>query len=416
MFTATADLILPTTVTGSWPRPRWYEGRLDGRALSTRMKDVSYREQFTDALAVLLDEQERAGLDVVTHGDYFHDEDIGGHQWLRYPLERWNGLEGDYSRISPDLPSFPPGTILNEIFGGWRWPRVVGKIESSDATPLEYAKIWRLAQARTTKPVKFGSACAGGFHPLLEVVAGYDSDDQQQLIWDLTTAMNEELRALAAAGCKVIQIEEPLIHYVAMFHPERTDLIDFLVDAFNHEVSGLENVEIWVHTCWGNPNMQRAIDNVSYANSIETYLERLNADIWTVEMKDAAGAELNLFAPYKNTMTKKVAVGVVSHRNLQVETAEEIAAMTREALKYINPENLILSTDCGFGRQGANRLIAYYKAAAMAMGANIVRKELGAEEMHVPAADPAFQVDTVPGPVESRLFAGSSASPRSEGK
>ena len=47
MFTATADLILPTTVTGSWPRPRWYEGRLDGRALSSRMKDVVYCEQFT---------------------------------------------------------------------------------------------------------------------------------------------------------------------------------------------------------------------------------------------------------------------------------------------------------------------------------------------------------------------------------
>ncbi len=25
MFTATADAILPATVTGSWPRPRWFD-------------------------------------------------------------------------------------------------------------------------------------------------------------------------------------------------------------------------------------------------------------------------------------------------------------------------------------------------------------------------------------------------------
>lgn len=406
MFTATADLVLPTTVTGSWPRPRWYNARLDGRPVSTRMKDVVFREQFTDALAVLLDDQERAGLDIVTHGDYFHDEDIGGHQWIRYPLERWKGLQGDYFRVSPELPSFPPGAILNEIFTGWRWPRVVGKVEPSEDAPLDYAKIWRLAQARTTKPLKFGSVCAHGLNPLLDVENGYDPDDRRELIWDLATAMNQELRGLAAAGCKVIQIEEPLLHYLALFHPERTDLIDVLVDAFNHEVSGLEDVEIWVHTCWGNPNMQRAIDDVSYANSIEIYLDRLNADVWTVEMKDAGGVELKLFKPFKDTMKKKIAVGVVSHRNLQVETPEEIATMTREALKYINPENLVLSTDCGFGRQGANRLIAFYKAAAIAMGANIVRRELGAEERYVPAADPALQVDTVPKPEESRMFAG----------
>ena len=56
----------------------------------------------------------------------------------------------------------------------------------------------------------------------------------------------------------MIQIEEPLLHFVARYQPERTELIDFLVDAFNHEVAGLEDVEVWVHTCWGNPNMQRA--------------------------------------------------------------------------------------------------------------------------------------------------------------
>ena len=36
-----------------------------------------------------------------------------------------------------------------------------------------------------------------------------------------------------------------------------------------------------------------------------------------------------------------------------------------------------MSSDCGFGRQGCNREIAFYKASAIAQGCNIVRKELG---------------------------------------
>ena len=59
-----------------------------------------------------------------------------------------------------------------------------------------------------------------------------------------------------------------------------------MVDAFNREVQGLDDVELWIHTCWGNPNMQRVMEDTSYANSIEIYLERCRGDVWTLEMKD----------------------------------------------------------------------------------------------------------------------------------
>jgi 5-methyltetrahydropteroyltriglutamate--homocysteine methyltransferase len=26
-----------------------------------------------------------------------------------------------------------------------------------------------------------------------------------------------------------------------------------MIDAFNREVQGLDDVELWIHTCWGNP-------------------------------------------------------------------------------------------------------------------------------------------------------------------
>jgi 5-methyltetrahydropteroyltriglutamate--homocysteine methyltransferase len=374
---------------------------MGGRPLSTCLKDVVFREQFMDALAVVLTDQARAGLDILTHGDYFHDEDLGGHSWHRYPLERWGGLEGDYlmgERLATQmLAGYPPGTILHEVFGGWAWPRVVGKIEANPLAPLEYAKIWRLAQARTGKPVKFGTVSAQGIHHFLDIRTDRYSDDRRELIWDLATAMNGELRELAAAGCRAIQVEEPLLHFIAATRPDETELIDFLVEAFNHEVEGLDGVEVWVHTCWGNPNMQRAAENPSYTNSIEIYLERLNADVWTIELKDGDHGVLKLFEPYRGHMKKKLAIGVVSHRTLQVETAAEVADLVRQALHSVEAEDLILSSDCGFGRQGCNRLIAFYKAVAIAEGANRVRRELGLEERPVPATDPALQVDVFPG-------------------
>jgi 5-methyltetrahydropteroyltriglutamate--homocysteine methyltransferase len=66
-------------------------------------------------------------------------------------------------------------------------------------------------------------------------------------------------------------------------------------------------------------------------------------------------------------------------------------------LKHIPAERLIVSSDCGFGRQGCNRDIAFYKASAIAQGCNIIRGELGLPVTYVPAADARLQVDVVPG-------------------
>ena len=45
MLTTTQHSMLPTTVTGSWPRPRWFDRSLWGRRLSDAMTDMEYREK-----------------------------------------------------------------------------------------------------------------------------------------------------------------------------------------------------------------------------------------------------------------------------------------------------------------------------------------------------------------------------------
>lgn len=58
------------------------------------------------------------------------------------------------------------------------------------------------------------------------------------------------------------------------------------------------------------------------------------------------------------------------------DSVDEIVRDVREALRFIPAENLILSSDCGFGRQGLSRLVAFHKAEALAQAAATVRADL----------------------------------------
>ena len=76
----------------------------------------------------------------------------------------------------------------------------------------------------------------------------------------------------------------------------------------------------------------------------------------------------------------------------QVERPDQIAGLIREALKHIPAERLIISSDCGMGREGMARRHAAYKMVAMVLGTNIVRKELSLPEASCRAADARFSL------------------------
>ena len=119
--------------------------------------------------------------------------------------------------------------------------------------PLEYTAIWQVAQRLTDKPVKFGAICAPGIASML-----WDEHyhDDRALILDLCDIMNAEFRELAAAGCPVIQVEEPRHHGMTTLPDCKDSDLEFQTEAFNRQLDGVE-AEIWVHCCWGNPNQQR---------------------------------------------------------------------------------------------------------------------------------------------------------------
>jgi 5-methyltetrahydropteroyltriglutamate--homocysteine methyltransferase len=84
---------------------------------------------------------------------------------------------------------------------------------------------------------------------------------------------------------------------------------------------------------------------------------------------------------------KKVVIGVIEHHTLQIERPDQVADIVREALKHTPPERIMISSDCGMGREGMSRRHAQYKMVAMVLGTNIVRKEMGLPEAECLAAD-----------------------------
>ena len=105
----------------------------------------------------------------------------------------------------------------------------------------------------------------------------------------------------------------------------------------------------------------------------------------TFETSSSGGADLEAIG--KTITDKKIAIGVIDHHTLQVESPDEVAAQIHAALKYIAPERLVISSDCGIGREGMSRRHAFYKMVSLVLGTNLVRKELGLPESECLAAD-----------------------------
>jgi 5-methyltetrahydropteroyltriglutamate--homocysteine methyltransferase len=387
MLKATEGKILPTTITGSLPRPSWYTENLGNRSFLEAMVTTRFREQYVDALSVYLSEQESAGLDILTDGDCRFDQDIGGQSWTGYPTRHLDGFdrgEPKLARAGAGGIGFPRGHVLHDYLEARVMPKIVGPVGRGE---LQYTECWKAAQRLTTKPIKFGTVTP-------ELVAFAVQDDYYKDIPDrimaLSNAFNEELHDLADAGCAAIQMEEPQIHLLAargivddVINPE------FMLDVFNNTVSGLrDKTEVWCHTCWGNPSQQRMFAKVqSYAPALEV-LNRVDADVITFETKSSGSLDLEAIG--REITDMKIAIGVIDHHTLQVESPDEVAELVRQALEHIPAERLVISSDCGMGREGMSRRHALYKMASLVQGVNTVRKELGVPEAECLLADPKY--------------------------
>jgi 5-methyltetrahydropteroyltriglutamate--homocysteine methyltransferase len=389
MFTATKGKALVTTTTGALPRPGWYTANLRGLPLSRGFSQRDYREQHFDCLACHVAAQHRAGIDIMVDGDTRLDDDVAGRSWVSYATERMTGIGAPRVEVPPAgfMADKGPGDLMWEVIETRMTPPVVGAIGE---TSLQLDRAYKAIAPMTDKPVKIGSISA-------QILALMLTDEHYRnklaLLMDLSAALNREYHALADCGAPIVQIEEPAIHQV-INDPNAPLTPAQWVEAFNREVAGLrDKCEVWCHTCWGSPAAQRVANRDQSYDKALPWLDQLDVDVITVEGASNGGMDL---AHYGTMISKdkKIALGVISHRTLQVERPEEVADLIRRALVHIEPERLILTSDCGFGRQAMSRMHAFYKMVSLVRGANIVRRELGLPEATIPATDP--QISMVP--------------------
>lgn len=393
MFKASSGIVMPTSIIGSLPRPAWFTASIGLRSFLECMVDSRFREQYEDAVSAHLRDQELAGLDILTDGDAHYDEQVGGMSWQSYPITHMDGMSNEpiLAQYSVGAAAYPRGHILHDFLEARVLPRIVGPLGPGR---LQYAALWKTAQRMTTKPIKVGT-------PLPELLAASVEDkfykDPVERTWAFSEAINRELHDLADAGCPVIQLEEPQIHMVPVRGKAfgKLDTAE-LVEIFNNTVKGLRaKTEVWCHTCWGNPSQQRIFREVqSYKPTLDA-LARVDADAITFETCSSGPGDLESIG--QAIKDKKIVIGVIDHHTLQVERPDEIAALIRQALKHVPADRLIISSDCGMGREGMARRHATYKMVSMVLGTNIVRKELGVPEALCLAADPRYSLLTKSG-------------------
>jgi hypothetical protein len=111
----------------------------------------------------------------------------------------------------------------------------------------------------------------------------------------------------------------------------------------------------------------------SYRPALEL-LNQVDADVITFEMKSSNAMDLEAVA--QAIKEKKVCIGVIDHHTLQVESAGRSRRLDSPVVEGDPVERLVISSDCGMGREGMSRRHAFYKMVALVQGANIVRKEL----------------------------------------
>ena len=389
MLKATAGKVLPTTITGSLPRPSWYTENLGIKSFLDAMVISRFREQYVDALSVYLREQEVAGLDIVTDGDCRFDQDVGGQSWTSYPPHHMTGFDTQHPQLASVGAggiAFPRGHILHDYLEARVMPTIVGPLGRGE---MQYAEIFKAAQRLTTKPVKFGTVTP-------ELVAFAVQDGYYKTLPDrilaMSDAFNQELHDLADAGCPVIQLEEPQIHLLAARgYTDPVITPAFMLQVFNNTVKGLRaKTEVWCHTCWGNPSQQRMFGSIQSYKPALALLNQVDADVITFEMASSHCAEMDEVGQAMTHM--KVGIGVIDHHTLQVESPEDVATIVRRALKVIPAERLVLSSDCGMGREGMSRRHAFYKMVALVQGVNVVKKELGLPVTESQAADPTMSL------------------------
>src|SRR5258706_8033202 len=181
--------LIPTTIIGSLPKPAWLTSEWYSVNEHWNFEGAAVAKALEDATGLALAEQENAGIDIVcdgerprpTHYSYFAAQ-LGGIDRERMKPKAMRG-----GKRTQDVPVVRgPLTLANH------------------RTVDDYLFLRQL----TSRPIKM--TLPG---PSTLVDGTYDDyyGDERALALAYADVLNREIAALAAAGCGMVQLDEPAI-------------------------------------------------------------------------------------------------------------------------------------------------------------------------------------------------------------
>ena len=352
---------LITTTIGAFPKPEyvpvrdWFDSAREKGGMNTSETTYQYSKDieknkdaheglFIRAAQEVLEIQIRAGISIPTDGEvrrenyiHYHCRHLGGFDFNN--LEHRVLRDGAYET---DLPAIR-GPILHS-----------GKNYS--------AHDYIASQGVSSRPVKF---TLPGPLTIMDTTADCFYNDRPKLNAALAKTINKEVLALVEAGCRHIQIDEPL------FARSVKDALDFGMEGLERCFYGVpKSVTRIVHMCCGYPDH---LDDTDYKKAdpssyyeLSKAIDQAAFDQISIEDKHCCN-NLNLLEQFEN---KTVIFGSLAIASSALETVEEVVERLSAALNHIDRDRLVVAPDCGLGLLPAQ--LAEDKLRVMCQAAAIV--------------------------------------------
>ena len=337
--------LLPTSTAGSLPKPSWIAQPVVLWS-PWKLQDDELVDGKRDALRLCLDDQVRAGIDIVSDGEQTRQH------FVTTFIEHLSGVDFEKREVV---------RIRNRYDASV--PTVVGEVSRQKPVFVEDAKILRKL---TDRPIKW--ALPG---PMTMIDTLYDNHykSREKLAWEFAKILNQEAKELEAAGVDIIQFDEPAFN---VFFDE---VNDWGIAALERAIEGLK-CETAVHICYGygikaNTDWKKTL-GTEWRQYEEVFpkLQRSAIDIVSLECQNSR-VPMDLIELIRG---KKVMVGAIDVATHEIETPEAVANTLRKALQFVDAENLYPSTNCGM--IPLPRQVANGKLHALSAGAEIVRREI----------------------------------------
>jgi len=310
--------LFPATSVGSFPKPDYLvQARADfskGRITQQQLEELERK-----ATAFWIAKQEELGVDVLVDGEQYRG-DMVAYFAERMPGFTQGGLVRSYGNRYYHKPVIT-GAVL------WPGPITVGW--------------WKYAQGLTAKPVK---GMLTGPYTVMDWSFNEHYADRKAACLALADALRQEVQALIAAGCRIIQIDEPALSV-------RPEELPIAIEAMHRVTNGLDAYFI-THACYG------AFEYI-YPAMLD-----LPVDNFDLEMSNSGLDMLALFR--RHPFTKDISFGVVDVHSHVVEDADTVRRRVEQALTVLPKERVWVDPDCGLKTRTVEEAIEKLRACVAA--------------------------------------------------